>query len=295
MPRAFVLLNARAGNADREALDAALAAGLGSREGWSWHVFERHKGQGRRKACRRAVDEGYDLLVAAGGDGTVGRVADVGAERDVPIGILPVGTGNLVARELGVPLDLAEAVTCLATCEVRRIDAMDIGKRRLLSKVSVGAYAEMAHRVGPDDKRRWGRLAYVGALARELADQPLRRVRLTVDGAVSEVAAMTVLVANCGATGVGDLCWGEGIDPTDGALDVLVITADGWDLAGVVTATLQGATDGSRHVHHLRARQEVSLELDDADAAVRGDGKEVGSGSITVRLRPGAVRCRLPA
>lgn len=294
MPRAFVLLNARAGNADREALDAALETGLGPKEGWSWHVFERHKGQGRRKACRRAVDDGFDLLVAAGGDGTVCKVADVAVERDVPMGILPVGTGNLVARELGLPLELEAAVAVLVDGTERPIDSMDIGERRLVSKVSVGAYAEMAHGVSKNDKQRWGRLAYVGALARELGG-PTHRVRLSVDGAQSEVDALTVLVANCGATGVGTLCWGEGIAPDDGTLDVLVITADGgWELTGVVTATLQGFADGSRHVHHLKARREVRLALDDDDATVRGDGKQVATGSVTVRLEPGAVRCLRP-
>jgi diacylglycerol kinase family enzyme len=295
MPRAFVLLTSRAGGADHDALHAALSRGLSDHPDWSWELVVRGDDDKRRPMCRDAVDAGFDLLVAAGGDGTVCRVGDVGVERDVPIGILPMGTGNLVARELGVPLDLDDAVAALRDGVETQVDCLDIGDRRLVSKISVGAYAQMAEAVGADDKRRLGRLAYVRALAQQLVAAPECQLQLTVDGCCSEVSATAVFVANVGSTGVGELRWGEGIDPCDGVADVLLFTPrSGVELAGLVATSLMGATESHGAVHHLRAERCVELQLADDDAPVRGDGKVVATGAVVVQVRGGALRCRLP-
>ena len=174
-------------------------------------------------AARR---RGFDLVVAAGGDGTVAAVADglVGAE--AALGILPIGTANVIARDLGVPLDLDGACGLLAGPHaIERLDAMRVGDRYFLTQIGVGIDALMIRDTKREHKRRFGRIAYLWtAFTRLLGFQP-RRFFLEADGRRTRHRASQVLVANGGILGQPPFRWGPGIRPDDGRLDVCVIRA----------------------------------------------------------------------
>lgn len=294
MPHAFVMLNVSAGNADIEAVRASLERAVeGSK--WTFELFLREKGTKRRLVCRRAIRRGVDLLVAAGGDGTVCKVADVASHHRIPVLILPVGTGNLIARELGVPLDLDAALEALHDPEVRRVDALDLGDRRCFSKVSMGLYAQIVEQVDCEEKQRLGRLAYARTFLEELARAPTWGFALEIDGVRSEVEATMILVANVGAVGVGELRWAHEVDPSDGVVQVCVIRVNRLLEAGeLVLGTLFGAADDSVHTEVFTAREQIEIACTDPAALVRGDGAKIGRGSVSLSVAAGAAEVWLP-
>ncbi len=115
----------------------------------------------------RAVGEhsgaDFSALVAAGGDGTVREVAEVAARLELPLGILPLGTSNSVARELGIPLDPVEAARTVAAGRERTVDMGEAGGARFLLCWSVGFDAEVVRRVHRGRRHGVRKLAYVGA------------------------------------------------------------------------------------------------------------------------------------
>jgi diacylglycerol kinase family enzyme len=248
--------------------------------------------------ARRAVAAGAELVMVWGGDGTMIGVAGALEGTGVPLGILPGGTGNLLARNLGVPLDLAQAAAVAFTGRDRVIDllAVDLGRgERRVSAVMSGTGWDAEMMAAPEARKRrlgWGAYAIEGALG--LRSKPMQ-LRISVDGGPEQrLAGRTVLVANVGMLVAGLVLVPEA-RPDDGLLDVLVIDPSSpadWirTAAGIITRT--GAdTDPSRirfrgsqvaiATGHVRRRQ------------IDGDLVTPGSG-LNVRVRPGALVVRVP-
>ena len=153
-PDVCIVANAasgRRGREGREALEAAAARHPG-------HFDLRIVGRGDdiAETARRAAEEGFGTLVAAGGDGTIGAVAEIAHDHDLTLGVVPMGTFNFFARGLGIPEDVNEAVDLVAAGHSRRIDLAELNGRVFLNNASLGLYpAILAEREGI--YRRWGR------------------------------------------------------------------------------------------------------------------------------------------
>src|SRR5204863_1296903 len=169
---------------------------------------------------------------AAGGDGTVSLVADrfgrsSAVAPDAPpalLGIIPLGTANVLARELVIPLDLETAVA--VALERRRIvdlDAIEVDGHRFFTQVGVGLDARMIEQTSRHAQLRLGRLAYLISLARKSREHQPARLHLRLDGRRHvRVRAWQLVIANAGTFGAQPFTWGPDIDPTDGRLDVCV-------------------------------------------------------------------------
>lgn len=148
MSRCLLVLNSGSGGNQRGldpdevgdiVRDAFLAAG---------HQLEFRKVAPRdlSAAFSRAVAEDFDCVIAAGGDGTVASAAQILGGTNLTLGVLPMGTFNLAARDLGVPLDIHEAATMLATADDARIDVLDVAGHACLCTLVMGFYPEFAER-----------------------------------------------------------------------------------------------------------------------------------------------------
>jgi diacylglycerol kinase family enzyme len=138
MSRGFVILNPASGHYHPDTVVAAIerAAAAG---GWDLEFREISAGESVADIIRVAAGRGFDMFVAVGGDGTVSGVVEGLNGSRVPIAIVPVGTGNLLARGLGVPLDLVEAAGLIAgEHATRTIDAMRVGTRVFVLNIGVG-------------------------------------------------------------------------------------------------------------------------------------------------------------
>lgn len=135
-----IIINATAGSAKGKELASQIGA-----------IFERNGAQARIKvangkqisAISRAMrDKHYDLIVAAGGDGTVSTIASQIVESDVALGVLPLGTLNHFARDLGIPLNLEEAAAVICSGEVRAVDVGSVNEKFFINNSSLGLYAD---------------------------------------------------------------------------------------------------------------------------------------------------------
>jgi diacylglycerol kinase (ATP) len=169
-----------------------------------------------------------DPLVVLGGDGTVHEVVNglpPDPEADGPtVAVLPGGTGNDLARGLGLPADPVAAARALAAGAPHRLDLLDCGARRAANGVNAGFAAAATERLSAMAKRALGPLAYVaGGLLAGLAP-PTWPARVEVDGRVVEGEALAVVIGNGGSFGGGRRLLPDA-DPADGLLDVLVVPA----------------------------------------------------------------------
>jgi len=157
--------------------------------------------------------------VAAGGDGTVREVAEVAARLELPLGILPLGTSNSVARELGLPLDPAEAARTVAAGHERTIDMGEAGGARFLLCWSAGFDAEVVRRVHRGREGGISKLAYAAATAAALVTYPRPGLEAMADGLPLPAGAFQIVVANARVYG-GYFRLAREAAVDDGMLDV---------------------------------------------------------------------------
>jgi len=190
-----------------------------------WYEFPKS-----RKApaqVRRALAEGVELVFAWGGDGTVQRCVDVLAGTTVSLAIIPAGTANLFATNLGIPKDIGEAVAIGLRGERRSLDVGRLNSERFAVMAGAGFDATMIRDAGDGGlKERLGRVAYVWSGSENLRAKPFR-AKIAVDGAGwYKGKASCILLGNMGKLFGGVEAF-EDARPDDGKLDVGVVTADG--------------------------------------------------------------------
>ncbi len=249
-----VVVNPVGAGADlRDAVAAALAE---QRVDATWHETSADDpGAGQTAA---AIEAGADLVIACGGDGTVRACAEALAGTSIPLAIVPAGTGNLLARNLGIPEDPARAVANACGGRRRHLDVGRVNGEAFAVMAGVGFDARMIADAPRKWKNRIGSLAYVASGLRHLRD-PNDPMRVRVDGkTIAEGHFTSVLVGNVGKV-QADLRVFPDADPTDGRLDVLWVAVDGvWDWVAAAGAVLLGRTD-SRIDRSCGERIEVDL------------------------------------
>ena len=221
-----------------------------------------------RAMARQAVEDGYSTVIAAGGDGTVNEVVNGLAGSDVRFGILPVGTMNVFATELGIPQnDLAKAWKIIEDGGVRQVDLPRAGEEYFVQLAGAGLDAEVVQRTTPDSKKALGPMSYLITLAQVAARKPPTVHIDPVDGPPRE--GSFVLVGNGRLYG-GPFVLFKDARLDDGLLDVLVFQNQShWDLIRYFQAIAFGNHPGLPDVEYfqtrglrLMSREYVPMELD---------------------------------
>ena len=292
--RVLAIMNPKAGGAVTASIRAALAGCF--REGESaLEVHETGPDEDLKAVVHDRLAKGVDLIVVAGGDGTVSAVADAMVGSDVPLGILPMGTANVLARELGIPTDLAAAANLLGSGhEIATIDAMKVGDRHYLTQVGVGLDALMIRDTTTDLKRRFGKAAYIWVgLTRLFGYQP-RRFTLEIDGKSRSTRAGQVLVANVGTLGQPPFRWGPDIAVDDGHLDLCVSKARTlYHYAKLAWHFARHQHKADPNVKYARVRKSVTIATR-KPIPVQADGEVIGDTPVTVEVVPAALRIVVP-
>lgn len=173
--------------------------------------------------ARQAVGDGAAVVVACGGDGTVMEVLRALVGTDVALAVVPAGTGNLLAANLGLPDDPAAAAAVVTDMGRRRIDLGEVDGRYFAVMAGMGFDADMVASASEGLKARVGAAAYVWSALRRLRDRPMRvTVRLDDDPPLRR-RARTVLVGNVGRL-QGGVRLLEAAEPDDGRLDVAIVS-----------------------------------------------------------------------
>lgn len=292
--RLFVILNPTAGTCTADVVKQTMARHFSCEDG-SCRIHETSGHENLAELARSAVDQGCDLIVAAGGDGTVSGVAEGLIGSRAALGILPLGTANVLARELGIPVDLDAACTLLAgEHDLADIDAMRINDQHYFTQVGVGIDALMIRDTTTEHKRRFGRAAYLWTAGTRLLGFQPRRFMLEVDGLVIRRRASQVVLANVGTLGQPPFRWGPGIRPDDGRIDVCIVRARTfWNYVGLAWHVVRGQHRHDRNVKYFAARQSVAVRLT-RPLPVQADGEVIGETPILMHVVPQAVRVVVP-
>ena len=189
---------------------------------------------------RRFVGES-DCIAVAGGDGTLSRAGGVLARLGLPLGILPAGTANDLARTLGIPDDLSAAAKIILAGRRRRIDLGTVNGHPFFNVASIGLSAELSHALSGELKQRWGRLGYALAGARVLSQARRFAARITNEEGTVVVRTLQIAVGNGRHYGGGTVVEATAtID--DGALDLYSLElSDVWKLALMLRTFRSGA------------------------------------------------------
>jgi YegS/Rv2252/BmrU family lipid kinase len=289
--RAAVVVNPTKLN-DDEAFRKSVRQGMAAL-GWDeplWlETTPQDPGRGQAKS---AVSAGVDLVLACGGDGTITACAEGVTGTGVPLAIIPLGTGNLLARNVGLPMGLDEALKVALGGVQQPIDAGRVNGTLFVVMAGLGLDARMLDGTSEPLKKRLGWLAYAISAIRHLSDRPAR-VTVSVDGGRRHRMRANALI-------VGNVGWLRGglpllpdARPDDGLLDAVVLTAGG--LAGWLAVTVDILLRRPAHGRIKRiqfTRLQVTM---DHEQPWELDGEVMGSTrQLTIVAQPGALLLRMP-
>jgi len=245
------------------------------------------------KQVKRLLKDGVDLLVVWGGDGMVQRCVDALAGTDVALAVVPAGTANLFATNLGIPQDIEQAVAIALRGDRRKLDAGRFNGEHFAVMAGAGFDAAMIRDADGTLKDRLGRAAYVVTGSKNLRAKPFK-AKIAVDGAPWYAGdASCILIGNVGRLfGAVDVF--EDASPDDGRLEIGVVHADGvTDWVRTLARTAVGHAERSPLVQSTSARsmkvklnRKVLYELDG------GDREKVKK--FAVKVRPEAVTVCVP-
>ena len=242
--------------------------------------------------ARRGVESGgVDVVAVYGGDGTMMQAVAGMVGHSAHLGIIPGGTGNLLAGNLGLPRDPRAAAGIVARGEPRRIDLgkVEMADRDRFFAVACGAGydADIMARTGGEAKRRWGMGAYVSHIVRTVNEIAPTPFSVTIDGKTIELEAAMLLVANCPQVIPPFLSLGRDIAFDDGVLDVVALKARG---LAEVTSTVWSLM--RRHPDNAQVRRfsghEIRVEANPSQA-VQLDGDADGRTPFVATVLPGAL------
>lgn len=300
---ALVVMNPASSRNPTGGVRKALESALSSR-GMRYRIFETTPIDDIRdvvqQEVRLALSEGCRRFIAAGGDGTIsmtaaaiprGRRGAAGAT----LAIVPTGTANVLARELGIPLALEAAIQLAVEGDKWiELDAIQGEDRTMFTQVGIGPDALMIRHTSRESQLKHGRFAYFRTFFRRAIVQRPHRFELEIDGKPLRARAWQVVVANVGTAGTPPFTWGPGIDPTDGTLDLCVFNVrsarDYWTLAWRL---MSGRHRRDSNTRYYRIQDRVTVSCN-GSVLVQGDGEILGRTPVTFRVAPRALRIFVP-
>jgi diacylglycerol kinase (ATP) len=242
----------------------------------------------------RERGSGFSAVFTLGGDGTAMEVITGLAGRGPPVGILPGGTGNVLVRSLGIPLDVAKAVRALLSGDECQLDLGEMADgRRFAIGLGSGLDEAMIVAASPNMKKRFGVVAYVWSAAQAAFRLEQFDVTLVVDGVTHRRRAASVLIANLGTVLGGTITLGDGIKPDDGLLHACVYSPSHFiDVLRLFARMLRGTAHRDRCTHCIAGRH-FRLETT-PPRRVQADGELVGMTPMDVHVVPLAARLLIP-
>jgi YegS/Rv2252/BmrU family lipid kinase len=294
MARVLLITNPAAARHDPDVL-RTVSTVLG-REGWDVDVAGTTRPGHAAELAREGVKDGVDVIAVYGGDGTTTQAASGMLDADVPVALIPGGTGNILAGNLRLPRDPAKAALLVARGTPRAVDLGCMerpdGARVFAVACGAGFDAELMGSTTTEAKRRWKMGAYLARAAEAIVDVRSIPTRVVVDGQAIDIPAASVMVANCPEFIPPFLKFRPGVAIDDGLFDVIILSADGFlDSVGAFLQLVGGGGAGGG-VHYARGR-EITVRMEPA-RAVQADGDAAGTTPFTARILPGALRVLVP-
>lgn len=288
--RILLIINPKAGSSGRNQVD--LLSWLAQFAGHTLTVEAPKDADAATTIARHGVEAGYDRILAAGGDGTINRVVSALAETAVPLGIIPIGTVNVLARELGIPLDPVKALQIALGHRTRCLDLGVANGQYFTLMAGMGFDAKVVSEIVPRLKDLFGSLAYVTAGLQTLARHKPSQFYLTFDGKTIRFPAWMLVVGNASYYAY-QLTVTPNARMDDGLLDIIVFgEQNALDRLSQIGAVFLG-----QHVKHPNIRYfQVSALSIAAEPRVhlQLDGDPVGKSPVEISMKHKALRVMVP-
>jgi YegS/Rv2252/BmrU family lipid kinase len=298
MARALIITNPAASRTTPERTDAV--GRVFRALGWRIEVVPTEAPGDARRLAAIGVRDGVDAVVVFGGDGTTMQAAAALVGTEVSLGLVPGGTGNVLAGNLHIPARPVPAAQTIARGRGRWIDLgrveRDNGAHYFGVACGTSAAARVMGETKPTEKRRWGIGGYFATAFRVLPGIRSTACRITVDGVTFERRAALTLALNCAELLPGVFPVRRGIALDDGLLDLVVIAADSpWQCARALGRVIQNVvldTGPTRYLTYARGR-EISVVTEVVEP-VQFDGETAGTTPVTMAVVPRAIRVMVP-
>lgn len=203
----------------------------------------------------RRYRDRVDMVIVGGGDGTLNAATAGLVETQLPLGILPLGTANDLARTLGIPNSLTEACNIIANGEVKRIDIGGVNDKYFFNVASMGLTVQITRNLSKEAKRRWGVLAYAATAMQVISRSRPFNAQITINGASVVVKTAQIAVGNGRFYG-GGMVVAEDATINDARLDLYSLEyKHWWQVVGLLPGMWQGTQGKSSAVRALQGQE----------------------------------------
>ena len=291
---ALVIINPVAGLMNLKKIKRAITEHF-EQAGWTIHIYLTEKDTELGSLAKIYIDKGVDLIVAAGGDGTVASVAAGMVNSTVPLGIVPSGTWNAIARQLNLPNNTGKALKLMTEKHrVRYLDLMSIGDSIHAMNLGVGFSARIIKSSSRNIKRKLGNFAYYSSWAKHVFGLKLTRYMIEADGQKFHGRALEIMVANYGVVGMNALESPLEIHPDDGKADVLIFKPQTiLDLPAMFWQALVRKQKLAPKFQQLHASCSIKIETT-PPMDIQADGELIGKTPVSVTVLPRCVGVIVP-
>lgn len=250
-----------------------------------------------RRRAANASKAGFTEVACAGGDGTVSLVAQALGDTRIPIGVIPCGTGNILAKHLGIPLLLRPAVRALIDSDrTVAIDAIGHPGGLSILNLSMGVSSLTMADVDSRMKRVFGTAIYVAGVLLYLVRRNPAHFHLTVDGEEHRFRGREVLLSNAGFRRTAVETFFSDSDPGDGVMECSVFLAGGLKGAFAMIRDVMRHRTLLEHLYMVRLKVHDSIVLrSDPPLPIQADGDQIGFGTIEALVRRREIVVRAPA
>ena len=247
--------------------------------------------------AQEVVKDGVEVVIAAGGDGTLSAVAKALIQTDIPLGVIPRGTANAFASALGIPDTIEKACQTIINFQIRRLDVAKCNDKPMLLLAGVGFEAETVEGASRENKSKWGALAYLLSGIKQLNNIDSFEAEIETEEKIIRTTATAITIANV-APPTSVLAQGPaGIIGDDGFIDVTIVASNSW--ASAIAASYHLLQTGLRgdavtrdDIGYLRAKQ-VKVTTEPPQKVVL-DGELIGDTPIEVACVPGGLNVFVP-
>lgn len=261
-------------------------------QGWQVELWYTQAAGDARRIAQQAVEQGVNVVIAAGGDGTINEIIQALAGSETTLGVLPSGTVNVWAREMGIPLDAVGARQVLIEGRTRRIDLGRVNQRYFLLMVGIGFDGEIARAVEKKPLKRLGVLGYALAALWFGPGYIGFPVVLRMDDAVVKTRALQIFIGNTQLyAGAFKFTWRARCD--DGLLDLCIVRKRG--LWGRIIVLRDFILRRERRRLWVRYETFTEMKIDTSQpVAIQIDGEAAGHTPATVAVAAGALKVIVP-
>lgn len=290
----FIFFNPAAGHEKKVDLFENRIREWGKNNGWRIDIHRTHKNEDLKKALRQRQKDGIDVIGVAGGDGTVSEVISAMAGIDLPLLIIPAGTGNIFARNFYIPFNLEKSLSLLNEgSEVGFVDLMLVNGSYRMLNAGAGFNARLMISTTRDEKQKLGFLAYLKNIGKSLKRTHQVEFVLTIDGKEERIVGADVFIPNAG---FGMHSWIEEnlLNPNDGVISVFVTRpSDVQSFFRILWDAIKGKSRGVEVISRFEFKDELLVESD-RPLPAQSDGEPIGTTPLRIKVVPSSLKLIIP-